>query len=58
MSLFEIARRLAFALRCAASGALAHKLIGHRPDGVAARWNVAAQAEGIDVAKTILEAAR
>jgi NodT family efflux transporter outer membrane factor (OMF) lipoprotein len=28
------------------------ELIGHRPDVVAARWNVAAQAKGIDVAKT------
>ncbi|MFM0041375.1 efflux transporter outer membrane subunit [Paraburkholderia sediminicola] len=32
-------------------GALPADLIGHRPDVVAARWTVAAQARGIDVAK-------
>ncbi|MBW0450438.1 efflux transporter outer membrane subunit [bacterium M00.F.Ca.ET.228.01.1.1] len=31
--------------------ALPAELIGHRPDVVAARWSVAAQARGIDVAK-------
>jgi NodT family efflux transporter outer membrane factor (OMF) lipoprotein len=31
--------------------ALSAELIGHRPDVVAARWTVAAQARGIDVAK-------
>ncbi|WCM18645.1 efflux transporter outer membrane subunit [Paraburkholderia bryophila] len=32
-------------------GSLPADLIGHRPDVVAARWTVAAQARGIDVAK-------
>ncbi|MDR6419566.1 NodT family efflux transporter outer membrane factor (OMF) lipoprotein [Paraburkholderia phenoliruptrix] len=32
--------------------ALPAELIGHRPDVVAARWTVAAQARGIDVAKS------
>jgi len=32
-------------------GTLSADLIGHRPDIVAARWTVAAQARGIDVAK-------
>jgi len=46
-------RRPALSLAAPAGlpAALPAELIGHRPDVVAARWTVAAQARGIDVAK-------
>lgn len=49
----ESIRRPALSLAAPAGlpSALPAELIGHRPDIVAARWTVAAQARGIDVAK-------
>ncbi|MCC8394260.1 efflux transporter outer membrane subunit [Paraburkholderia sp. MMS20-SJTR3] len=42
---------LSLAANAGLPAALPAELIGHRPDVVAARWGVAAQARGIDVAK-------
>ncbi|HTH62201.1 MAG TPA: efflux transporter outer membrane subunit [Paraburkholderia sp.] len=48
----SIARpQLALSAPAGLPSALPAELIGHRPDVVAARWTVAAQARGIDVAK-------
>jgi NodT family efflux transporter outer membrane factor (OMF) lipoprotein len=43
--------KLSLAAPAGLPSALPAELIGHRPDIVAARWTVAAQARGIDVAK-------
>nr|WP_168787479.1 efflux transporter outer membrane subunit [Paraburkholderia aromaticivorans] len=42
---------LALSIASGLPSALPAELIGHRPDVVAARWTVAAQARGLDVAK-------